>query len=79
MKPCLLLGELLIAPMVVNKEIFENTKGPSLEEDVAASNLFVGNAVAFDGKILVDNAEKEYKQMTNQDLIELISPLIEKE
>ncbi len=68
----------LIAPMVVNKEIFENTKGPSLEEDAAASSFFVGNAVAFDGAILLNKVDKKYKQLTNKDLLELFSPLLEK-
>ena len=66
----------LIAPMVVNKEIFQRTEGPSLEEDTAASNFFIGNAVAFDGQILLENSEKEYKEITNKDFLEIISPLI---
>ena len=66
----------LIAPMVVNKEVFEKTEGPSLEEDTAASNLFIGNAVAFDGEILLEKSGQEYKIVTNKDLLQLISPLL---
>jgi len=66
----------LIAPMVVNKEIFHKSKGPSLEEDTTASSLFIGNAVAFDGEILLEKPDWEYKQVTNNDLLKLISPLL---
>jgi len=66
----------LIAPMVVSKEIFQKSKGPSLEEDTAASSFFIGNAVAFDGEILLEKSDREYKQVTNNDLLKLVSILL---
>lgn len=68
----------VIAPMVVNEEIFQKEAGPTLEEDVEASSLFIGNAVAFDGQILLENTEKEIpKEITNKVLIGLIQPLLD--
>jgi len=67
----------VIAPMVVNEEIFQKGKGPTFEEDIEASSLFIGNAVAFDGQTLLENSEEEIpKTITNKVLVKLIQPLL---
>ena len=67
----------VIAPMVVNEEIFQKGEGPTFKEDVEASSLFIGNAVAFDGQILLENSGKEIpKTITNKVLVKLIQPLL---